>query len=224
MKKSAALTLFTMTLCFCAMAAGDQYYNNYSRYATPSYNTPTYNNWTHNYVTAALGFMAPGNNALVGTVNGVSQPPVTFANSGLIGVGAEYDYMFKKTFSFGAFLRYYNVSTTVPVTATTNATVKNSLFAIGPQVKAYLPVGPWTPYITTGLSYMAPDYTLTGGNNQTLDYNISNSIGLMFGLGILYPLTDSISVGIENMRLIGLSAGTNGIPIDDLMLKGRFGF
>src|SRR4051812_25852014 len=85
-----------------------------------------------NYVTGALGIFAPGQNLLSGSRDNGNAVTATFFNSGLIGIGADYDYMYKSDVSFGGFLRYYSASTT-----TTNQTFKDGLFTIGPDVRGY---------------------------------------------------------------------------------------
>jgi outer membrane protein W len=166
----------------------------------------------HNYVSGALGFMAPGANQLNGTLSNGTQVQPSFTLSGFVGIGGDYDYMFCKDFSLGGLLRYYNVSTTI-----NSQTYSNSLFVIGPHVRGYLPMENWTPYVSAGLEYMSPSLT-TAGQSVT----VSSGLGLMLSAGLLYKVSDVVDLGIETMRLTGLSNSINGNILEDYMLKGRF--
>ncbi len=165
----------------------------------------------HNYISGAFGFLAPGANTLVGTVNG-AQAQTSFQTSGLFAIGGDYDYMLNKDFSVGGVIRYYSCSSTIMSNA-----VQDTLFTFGPSAKAYLPSGDFTPYVGAGFVLLAPG--VTSGNNT---YSITSGIGLMMSLGIMYNLTDNVALGIETMRLTGLSSSINGNLTEDYMLKGRF--
>lgn len=168
-----------------------------------------------NYVSGALGFLAPGANTLVGTAN--SQTVGTsFKTSGLVGIGGDYDYMLNKDFSVGGMLRYYNCSTTI-VANNATATEQDTLFTFGPVAHAYLPMGDFVPYLGAGFELLLPSVT-SGGTS----ISITTGMGLMMSAGLLYNLTDSVALGIETMHLIGLSSSINGTLVEDFMFKGRF--
>ncbi len=164
-----------------------------------------------NYISGAFGFLAPGYNTLIGTVNG-QQQQTNFQTSGLFALGGDYDYMLNKDFSVGGVLRYYNCSSTI-----LNNSVQNTLFTLGPSVRAYLPSGNFLPYLGAGFMFMAP--SVTSGN---VSYSITSGIGLMLSMGLLYNINDGVALGIETMRLTGLSSSINGNLVEDYMLKGRF--
>lgn len=165
----------------------------------------------HNYISGAFGFLTPGANTLSGTVNG-NQQQTAFRASGLFALGGDYEYMMSNNFSLGGVLRYYNVSTTIG-----NNSVQDSLFALGPDARAYLQSQGFIPYVSAGFVFMAP--SVTEGNNS---FSIPAGIGLMLAAGVLYQLNDNVALGIETMRLTGLSNSINGNPVEDYMFKGRF--
>jgi hypothetical protein len=167
----------------------------------------------HNYASAAFGFLAPGANSLTGTVNGTTQT-TSFNVSGLFGLGGDYEYMMDENFSLGGVLRYYNASSTI---GTTN--YQDTLFGLGADARAYLRVKEFLPYASAGLMFMAPGVT-AGSNN----FNISSGIGMMMNVGLLYEINETVAVGLETMRLMGLSNSINGNIIEDYMFKGRFAF
>jgi outer membrane protein W len=169
-----------------------------------------------NYVSGALGFLAPGANTLVGTSNNQTVG-TSFKASGLIGIGGDYDYMLNKDFSVGGVLRYYSSTATVAAGGNTTVTEQDTLFTVGPTAHAYLPTGDFVPYLGAGLVLMAPSVT-SGGNS----ISITSGMGLMLSMGLLYNVTDAVALGIETVRLTGLSSSINGNLIEDFMLKGRF--
>lgn len=165
------------------------------------------------YLSGAFGFLAPGQNMLTGTSpNGNIVNTTGFTLSGFFGLGGDYDYMLNKDFSVGGVLRYYSVSTTINSQAW-----QNTLLALGPTVRAYLPVGAWLPNVAAGLMYLSPGLTQNG-----TAYTISSGLGLLLSAGILYPLNDSVSLGIEVSRFTGWANSINGNLVDDYMFKGRF--
>jgi hypothetical protein len=212
--------LFRLQIIFTALIAGlsstafsaGNYNYNYTprNYASNSYGGSA----TRNYLSAALGFLAPGMNTVVGTANG-TQTAVNFTNSGLFALGADYDYMYKNDVSFGGFFRYYSVSTTIADTQ-----YKNTLFSIGPSVRGYWQTDSWTGIIGTGFGFIAPGYNQT--RNVSVDVSVNTTIGWMLSLQWLYRFSDTFSLGFENMKIIGLSSSVNGVLVDDYMFKGRF--
>jgi hypothetical protein len=207
-KKSSFVLALILMSSLIAHAQGRQAYRN-----TQSVSSSDVSH--HNYVSGALGFLAPGANTLVGTSN--SQTVGTsFKTSGLIGIGGDYDYMLNKDFSVGGMLRYYNSSTTISANGAT-ATEQDTLFTFGPVAHAYLPVGDFVPYLGAGFELLVPSVTSGGAS-----ISITSGMGLMMSMGLLYYLTDSVGLGIETMHLIGLSSSINGTLVEDFMLKGRF--
>jgi hypothetical protein len=163
-------------------------------------------------VSGALGFMAPGENQMSGTQSNGNPGAATFHLAGLFGIGGDYDYMKNKDMSFGGFLRYYSTSSSY-----NNTSYKNTMLAFGPDVKAYFSNDVWLGYVGAGIDYLAPTYS-ANGNSLSID----GGLGLMMSIGILYKVSDTIGVGLETMRLIGLSSSINGSPTEDFMFKARF--
>lgn len=192
-----SVLILVVSFCFAQMAVAS------SRYISSSEG--------RHFISGAFGFLAPGANRVDGTIN--SQPATNaFSLSGLFGIGADYDYMLEKNLSVGGVTRYYNVSTTI-----NNQNYANTLFVLGPDARAYLPMDNWVPYATAGLVFMAPSLTV-GGQSMS----VNSALGLMLSAGLLYQLNSSVQLGIETMRLTGMSNSINGNLIEDYMLKGRF--
>jgi hypothetical protein len=212
--KNSILTGIVLVLFFALNAQGQTQYQAQTQ-SRPHYRSPQASSSDglsrHNYISGAFGFLAPGANTLVGTVNG-NQQVTSFQTSGLFALGGDYDYLINKDFSIGGILRYYNCSSSIA-----GQTVQDTLFALGPDVRAYLPSGNFLPYVGAGFIYMAPGVTV--GNNS---YSITSGLGLMLSMGILYNLTETIGLGVETTRLTGLSSSINGNLVEDYMLKGRF--
>lgn len=166
----------------------------------------------HHYLSGALGIFAPGANTMVGTRDNGNQATPSFTDSGPLAIGMDYDYMTKSDLSFGGFLRYYNASASLP-----NNTIKNSIFTIGPDVRGYLNVGNWTGLFSTGIGYISPTYSDGTGN-----VSIPGSFGLMFSVAALYRTSEHVQVGVQNLKLYGLTNNINGVPVDDYMFIARF--
>jgi len=187
-----------------------------AQYKTSTYSTSSYTasdrGGGRNFISGALGFMAPGQNVLYGTNSSGNGQTAVFNLSGFFGIGGDYDYMWKKDLSVGGFLRYYSTTSNY-----NNSNFKNSLFTLGPDLRGYLQNETWVAYMGAGFAYILPTYTQ---DNNTI--SVDGTFGLMMEIGMLYKVSETFGLGLENMRLIGLSSKVNGIPLDDLMVKARF--
>lgn len=203
-------TLAAMVVAFQANAAGRTPAAAKSSAAT----TSDYGSSDHKHIISpSLGFMGPGANRLDDGTNNNS-----FMLSGLFGIGAEYEYMWKPDVSFGGFLRYYNTSDSLN-SGGNGVTVTETAFLIGGLAHAYLiDTATWQGYVASGLTLL----NLTDKVGSTsISPNMAFGIPLVVGLG--YKINDQFTLGIEHMQVLALGSNVNGWPISDFMVRLRIG-
>lgn len=162
-------------------------------------------------ISGALGFMNPGNNNMDATLNG-NDTSTSFTASGFLGIGGDYDYATNPNLSFGGLLRYYTASSSYG-----GHSHKNTMLLLGPDFKGYLGTDYWRAYFGAGLQYMAPSVTVDSNS-----YSINNGFGVSMTIGFEHKISDTMWIGMESMRVMGLSGSVTGTPVEDYMAKLRF--
>jgi hypothetical protein len=162
-------------------------------------------------ISAALGFMNPGANVFDGSVNG-RDVDAHFDLSGFLGLGADYDYQDNKDYSFGGIFRYYTANGSHG-----GVSYKNQMIVLGPDFKGYITSEFWYAYFGVGFEYLSPSYS-AGGTSVS----INNGFGVSMSLGFMHNITPTMAIGMESLRIMGLSGSINGTPVEDYMFKMRF--
>jgi hypothetical protein len=185
--------------------------------STASYSAPAASTSTsgrQNILSPSLGWMGPGGTNTL--TDGDSKAAKSMQLSGLFDIGAEYEYMLKDDFSIGGFFRYGMTSDSVA-----GNSVDESVFLIGPMAHAYLINNDrWIAYVGSGFTAISLKHKESvGGTSTTWSPNVA--LGIPFAIGVAYKFTDTISGGIENMRVMALGSDINGWVTDDMMLRLR---
>lgn len=127
-----------------------------------------------------------------------------FSQGGL-HLGGDLEYGFKKTWSLGAFGRFY------PEYKVSNTVVRNGLLSFGGFVRVHFFKREWDFYASPGFGVQMVEM---GSKDET-------GFGPSLALGMQYQLTKSISIGMENMRHYGWFIGerARGGLLDEMSLN-----
>lgn len=161
-------------------------------------------------VSGALGFFSVGNSF----VNDNNAQTAMAGLSGLVALGADFEYAPDKDYSYGAYLRYHGTGDDY---GTTDLSFSN--LALGAMAKGYLNSRNWNFYYGAGLGIVSVSYEAGAA-----EFTPGMTFGPMVVLGGLYPLNDRLSMGIENMRLYALGEDTNGELVSDWTIKAKYDF
>lgn len=158
----------------------------------------------------SLGFQGPGSNSLNDDdyTNAASMQL-----SGVIGVGAEYEYMLKDDFSVGGIVRYYQGTGTIGQQRWTE-----SAFVFGGMAHAYLiNTNTWIGYVGSGLTILSLKKKPSGG----VAYSPDPALGLPIAMGVAYKFNEKLALGLEHTQILAWSRDVNGWPVSDFMIRLR---
>jgi hypothetical protein len=131
--------------------------------------------------------------------------------SGLFGFGGDFDYFIKPTMSAGAILRYYYTTDSIA-----GVDRKDSLLTMGAVFRAYLiDTNDWSFVATGGFGIV--DAKVKSSPGTSVDSDLA--FGAYMGMGVFYKCTNSVRVGVENLRVLGLGEHVNGWVLSDYMGK-----
>lgn len=218
MKKSTAYLGLFFALCLSLAQPALAQKSRSTSAPSYSYSTPeNYENsaGTH-HIYGALGFFSGEySRVYIANDNQGTSTPI----SGLIAIGADYEYMFKQDFGLGGLFRYY--SSKDDVAQNTDYEYDETLF--GPYARFHFP-NRWFDFaFMTGFAFhTAKGVSNTGGTKTKADTGLK--IGPMWGLQLMVAITDTVSVGAETIRLMTLGSEFNGMVSTDYTFKGRFSF
>ncbi len=128
---------------------------------------------------------------------------------GGFSLGADYEYGADRTYGIGGLTRFYKKDTTTTRGA-------HGIFMFGAFVRPHFHRRAWDLYITPGIAIVNID--ATSGDDTT-------SLGPFFQVGLLYQMTDTMALGVENMiTSVWFDDDHRGIVKEDIMFRGRFSF
>lgn len=124
-------------------------------------------------------------------------------NSGGFTLGGEYEYLSKRNLGYGAFARFFQKD---------DARRANGLFVFGGQVRLHHLADDFDFSVAPGVAIINVD----SANNT----DNSTSFGPSFSLAVMYSLTPTVSLGLENSRYwIWFDEDLRGLQIDDTSFK-----
>ena len=160
-------------------------------------------------VSPMLGFMGPGSAVLTDSPGGTESTTMQ-AISGFYGIGADYEFQMKEDLSLGGMFRYYSSTDSV-----NGADMTDTVFILGGLAHAQvINTDKWHGYLGSGVSLVKA--TAKRGTNN---YSPSMTLGLPLALGLGYKLSDSMILGIENLRVLALGDKVNGWAVNDFMFR-----
>lgn len=171
----------------------------------------TFRNSNDYYVWGALGFVNTGAH----TINNGDGTSRSANISGLVALGADFEYMLDYDLGLAGTLRYYSTSEDIE----DGEKLSLSVFSLGAQTRFHFPHKAWDLYLAPGLSFTSASIKYDDDKSEA-----GLTITPTITLGIALAITETIVVGVENHRIIGLGTVMNGEIISDYMLKGRFTF
>ena len=171
----------------------------------------TYRNNEEYYFHAGLGVANTG----YYYINDGDAGSRTLPLSGLAGLGGDFEYMVDYDFGMVATVRYYTLSEEVE---DANEDFKLSAFSLGASARFHYLMKFWNFYFSPGLSFTTAS-TEYGENESEAALTVAPTLAL----GVMVAITEAVSLGVENYRVIGMGAALNGTIIDDFMIKARFG-
>lgn len=135
---------------------------------------------------------------------------VGFTEGGF-ALGADYEYMGFSTFGLGGYLRMYQKDED-------RGTAGNGVVTFGAFVRPHFSKKEWDFYVSPGFGIISIDAVgRTPGDSTTA--------GPSLALGLLYELTSTVSLGVENMRSwVWFDEDYRGLVVNDMMFKFRLNF
>ena len=131
-----------------------------------------------------------------------------FTQGGL-SLGADYEYAADRTYGVGGLIRMYNKDSDAPGTA-------DGVMVIGAFIRPHFHRRAWDLYVTPGFGIINID-SVNGDDTTTL--------GPFMSYGVLYQMTPSVAVGMENMlTYVWFDEDTRGPVMEDIMMRARFSF
>ncbi len=125
---------------------------------------------------------------------------------GGLAFGGEFEYARDRIYGMGAFARIYSKD---------EDRGANGVFAFGGFVRPHFQRGPWDLYVSPGVAVLFIDGV---GFDET-------TIGPMLNIGLLYLVTNSMSVGLENTQMYSWFGKESKGPVtNDLQFKLRYQF
>ena len=127
-------------------------------------------------------------------------------NAGGFTLGADYEYLLKRSYGFGGFARFFQKD---------EAKSKNGLFIMGANARLHQYVDEFNFSVAPGFAIINVD----GGTQDT------TSFGPSFSLAVTYSIAPTVAIGLENSRYwIWFDDDFRGLQIDDTSLRITFNF
>jgi hypothetical protein len=131
---------------------------------------------------------------------------------GGIALGADYENLGFRDYGIGGYVRMYGKD---------DSRNEPGVVAFGAFVRPHFSKKSWDFYVSPGLGIIMVDspYTAAGAAEDT------TTLGPSLAVGLMYELTNSISVGVENMKSwVWFETDWRGLVVDDFMLRFKFAF
>lgn len=128
---------------------------------------------------------------------------------GGFSLGADYEYAADRTYGIGGMAKFYKKDSSRPA---------NGIFMFGAYIRPHFHRRAWDLYVSPGVAIINIDNTSANGDDTT-------SLGPFFQAGVLYQITPSVAIGMENqITAIWFDDDTRGIVKEDIMFRARFSF
>lgn len=135
---------------------------------------------------------------------------VGFTRGG-VALGADYEYTGNSDYGVGGLVRMYQKKDNP-----SGILDADGLMVLGGFVRPHFTKKSWDLYVSPGLGLISYD-SVNGEDTTTL--------GAFLGLGLMYELTSSASIGVENMQThVWFNEDTRGLVMSDLMVRFRMAF
>lgn len=135
-----------------------------------------------------------------------------FDQGGSLAIGGDYEYAYDRTFGLGGLLRLHEQDKEVR---------QDGITALGGFIRPHFNRSNWDLYVTLGASYISVDTYENSGRED------STGLGPVYGIGLLYQLTDTVSVGFDRSTYVIWFGGGDyyqGRLLEEAMARVRFNF
>lgn len=130
---------------------------------------------------------------------------------GGMALGADYEYLGLRDFGIGGYVRIYQKDDETPNT-------DHGYTTFGAFIRPHFTKKSWDFYVSPGIAIVNIDALNDPPGDTT-------SLGASFALGLMYEITNSAALGVENMGTwVWFDEDWRGQRIDDLMLRFRLSF
>lgn len=132
---------------------------------------------------------------------------IGFTDGGL-SLGADYEFAADRTFGVGGLARFYKKDEDASA---------NGVVVTGAFIRPHFHRQAWDLHVTVGAAIVNVD-NASNGDDVT-------SLGPVWGLGLLYQLTETMAVGAENLSTaVWFDDDARGTVMEDIMFRMRFSF
>ena len=136
-----------------------------------------------------------------------------FTEGGL-GIGVDYEYNGLRDFGVGGYVRIYQKDDK-------GTNQKEGITTLGGFIRPHFTKKSWDLYVSPGFGLIMIDSQYTG-TNQPGD---TTGLGTSLAIGLMYEISNSVALGVENMRTwMWFSEDWRGLRVDDMMLRFRMSF
>lgn len=128
---------------------------------------------------------------------------------GGFSLGADYEYGADRTYGIGGLTRFYKKNDGSGKRA-------DGIFMFGAFIRPHFHRRAWDLYVTPGIAII---------NIDAINGDDTTSLGPFFQVGLLYQMTDTMAMGLENMlTAVWFDDDYRGIVKEDIMFRARFSF
>lgn len=139
--------------------------------------------------------------------------------SGIIALGADYEYMYKSDMGLGAQVKYF---TTSDQPDANNNDYKLTAFHVTGYARFHIPHNNFDIYFAPGIGFTSASAELKPKSGDATKASGGLVLTPSYQLGVFYAINPKTAIGMETQRIIFVGETNNGWLLSDYILKLRY--